>query len=148
VYAFFATQPKDVRIASLSIEANNIPSFSRRSVLVSRETLIPYHLGYYREARARALDLLQAEYASDPGVLAAFVERYHPDFFLVESDAFTATWVRRAWIWQFHPQSDEVVERLEGGSVPALSKALERCAILREGRLVVLPAACVAGEKG
>ncbi len=144
VYGFFASQPRDVRIASLSIEANNIPSFSRRSVLVSRETLIPYHTGYFRPARARVLDLLRAEYASDPRVLADFVRRTRPDFFLVESDAFTPTWVRQAWIGQFHPQSDEIARALERGSVPALARVLDRCAVLYERNLVVLPAACVA----
>jgi hypothetical protein len=148
VYAFFAAQPKDVRIASLSLEANNIPSFSRRSVLVSRETMIPYHTGYFRQVRTRAVDLLRAEYTEDPGELAAFVRRYQPDFFVVESDAFTATWVRGAWIAQFNPLSEEIVRRLEQGSVPALASLLDRCAVLYERNLVVVQAACVASEKG
>ncbi len=148
VYAFFAQQPKDVRIASLSLEANNIPSFSQRSVLVNRETLIPYHMGYFRQVRTRTIDLLRAEYTQDPRELAAFVGRYRPDFFLVDREAFTAAWVRQAWISQFHPQSEEIARRLERGSIPALGRRLDRCAVLRERNLVVVQATCVAVGEG
>jgi hypothetical protein len=144
VYRFFAEQPKDVRIATFSLEADNIPVFSRRSVLVGRLNAVPYQLGYYLPIRSIALDLLRAEYAEDPGELARFVERYRPDFFLVESDAFAGSWVRRAWIRQFHPLSDEIAQSLDRGRVPALSRMLDSCAVLYERNLVVLKAACVA----
>jgi hypothetical protein len=147
VYRFFAAQPVGARIATLSLEADNLPVFSRRSVLVGRLNAVPYQLGYYRPVRERALALLSAEYAEDPAELAAFVRRYRPDFFLVESDAFAAPWVRQAWIRQFHPLSDQIVARLESGSVPALARALERCALLHERNLVVLGADCVAGAE-
>jgi hypothetical protein len=148
VYAFFAAQPVDVRIASLSLEANNIPSFSRRSVLANRETMIPYHTGYYRQVRRRTLDLMRAEYAEDPGELVEFIERYEPDFLLVERDAFKAAWVTGAWIDQFHPESDEIVHRLERGSVPALAGLLDRCSAFQEKNLVVLRAGCLVEAAG
>jgi hypothetical protein len=34
-------QPQDIRIASLAEEANNIPTFAQRSILVGREYAIP-----------------------------------------------------------------------------------------------------------
>jgi hypothetical protein len=144
VYRFFAAQPASIRIATLSLEADNLPVYSRRSVLVGRLNALPYQLGYYRPVRERAVDLLRAEYAEDPAELAAFVRRYRPDFFLVETDAFQAGWVRRAWVRQFHPLSDAIAARLERGGVPALARLLEPCARLEEGNLVVLDAACVA----
>jgi hypothetical protein len=145
VYRFFANQPAGTQIASLSLESDNVPTFSGRSVLVSRLGAVPYQLGYYLPLRRGALDLLSAEYAEDPAELAAFVRRYRPDFFLVESDAFTKKWVKEAWIYQFHPLSDAIVERLVRGSVPALARMLESCGVLHEKNLVVLPADCVAG---
>src|SRR5262249_13650541 len=46
LYEFLSRQPKDVLVASLSSEADNIPSFARRPVLVARETALPFHKGY------------------------------------------------------------------------------------------------------
>ena len=43
-YDFLAAQPKETLIATLDDEADNIPSFSARSVLVAREYSLPYHL--------------------------------------------------------------------------------------------------------
>jgi hypothetical protein len=145
VYRFFAKEPPSTRIASLSLESDNIPTFSGRPVMVGRLAAVPYQLSYYLPLRRTALDLLSAEYTEDPAELAAFVRRYRPDFFLVESDAFTGTWVKEAWIFQFHPLSDRIVSRLSRGGVPVLARTLERCGVLYEKNLVVLPAACVIG---
>ena len=57
LYEFFQKQPKDIMIASLSLEADNLPTFAQRSVLVSREYAIPYHMGFYRPFRQRVIDL-------------------------------------------------------------------------------------------
>ncbi len=56
LYKFFAEQPKNSLIASLSQETNNIPTFSQRPVLISPETAAPYHLGYYRRIKQRMVE--------------------------------------------------------------------------------------------
>jgi hypothetical protein len=43
LYRYFASQPKDIMIASLSDEANNLPTFARRPVLTSSECAVPFH---------------------------------------------------------------------------------------------------------
>src|SRR5262249_651255 len=42
LYEFLSRQAKDVVVASLSSEADNIPAFARRPVLVARETALPF----------------------------------------------------------------------------------------------------------
>ena len=43
IYQYLAQQPKDIMVASLSDDANNIPAFAHRSILVSEEFAFPYH---------------------------------------------------------------------------------------------------------
>ena len=62
---YLAEQPKDMLVASLSEEANNIPAFAQRSILVGREFAMAYHPIYFRQIKRRAVDLLQAQYSPD-----------------------------------------------------------------------------------
>ena len=64
IYEFFAQKPKDILIASLSEEANHIPTFSQRSVLFAWEYAIPYHLSYYSQIKQRATEFIWAQYLS------------------------------------------------------------------------------------
>jgi len=41
LYEFLAEQPSDIRVASLALEANNIPTFAKRSILVGSEYALP-----------------------------------------------------------------------------------------------------------
>lgn len=81
-------QPQDIRIASLAEEANNIPTFAQRSILVGREYAIPYHWGYYRQFRQRTLHLIRAQYSGDWATLQNFARKYGVDFWLLEKSAF------------------------------------------------------------
>jgi len=42
LYQFLRRQPNDIRIASLTEEANNLPTFAGRSVLVAKTYADPY----------------------------------------------------------------------------------------------------------
>ncbi len=143
LYEFFARQPPDTLVASVSLEVDYIPSFSRRSILSGREYGIPLHLGYYNEYSARTVALMQAHYTSDLEELQAFVQRYGVDFFLLEEEAFTRRYVERNdWLVQFD-HATELEARIERGPHPALERLAERCKAFESGRFVVLDAACI-----
>ncbi|MEM7595923.1 MAG: hypothetical protein AAF383_31220, partial [Cyanobacteria bacterium P01_A01_bin.83] len=89
LYQFLQRQPKDTVIATLSKEADFIPSFAQRTVLVSREYSIPYHWDYYQQIRQRTKDLIQAQYSPDTATLEQMLQKYQIDFWLLDHDAFT-----------------------------------------------------------
>ncbi|HEY9638845.1 MAG TPA: hypothetical protein V6C57_00085, partial [Coleofasciculaceae cyanobacterium] len=70
LYQFFARQPKDIRIASVARDVDNIPTFAQRSLWVGREYALPYQVGYANQFRQRVIDTLQAQYSLEPSVLA------------------------------------------------------------------------------
>ncbi|MBE9149530.1 hypothetical protein IQ257_13700 [Coleofasciculus sp. LEGE 07092] len=150
LYEFFASQPKDSLIASLSREADNLPTFSHRSILVSWEYAIPYHLGYYKPFRQRAIALIRAQYSPELGEIRAFIENYGIDFWLLERSAFTSEYVANSkWIQQFQPIATEAEVRLNQGTTLALPGLMEECSVFEAKGLVVLEAKCiVAGELG
>jgi len=91
LYEFFATRPKNIMVASLSREADNIPVFAQRSILVGREYSLPYHLGYFRQIQQRVHDLTRALGSSDPKALRRFVRAYRVDYILLEKVGAQAT---------------------------------------------------------
>jgi hypothetical protein len=150
LYEFFSRQPKGTLIASLSLEVNNIPSFARRSILVGSEYALPYHLGYYREIRRRAIDLINTQYSTDLDEVRAFIQKYGVNFFMVDRDAWSPAYLEDpdGWLRQFQPATAEAVARLTQGVRPALLQVMPRCSVFEVGRLVVIDAKCAGGEKG
>ena len=138
LYQFFAAQPKDIVIASLSPEADLIPSFAHRSVLVAREYAIPYQLGYYRQFSQRTRDLIKAQYSSRLDDVQDFIRRYGVDFFVLDGGAFTPDYLRRnSWLNQYQPQAGEALRALEQGLYPALERVSVRCAASKTNSLIV-----------
>lgn len=143
-YEFFASQPKDSLIASLSYEASNIPTFSARSVFISSEHALAYHTGYYSQFRQRAEALIQAHYSEDPAVLSDFVDRYEINFWLLDDKAFQATYLTESrWLKQFQPMADDAILTLQEGRVPVLQQSIPGCMVLQTDSGVVLDALCV-----
>jgi hypothetical protein len=150
LYQFLAQQPKDTLIAGLSPETDNVPTFSRRSVLVSREASIPYQMGYYNELRQRMADQLVAQYSLDLATVQDFIRRYEIDFWLVDRAYLRTPKPRQGgdrlindWLQQFQPTYDEAVENFRQGNIPALARLVEPCTAFKNRRLVVLETACV-----
>ncbi|MBE9125820.1 MULTISPECIES: hypothetical protein [unclassified Coleofasciculus] len=149
LYEFFGKQPKDILIASLAPEADNLPSFAKRSILVGREYALPYEVGYYKQIRQRAIDLINAQYSPELEQVKSFIEKYGVDFWLLERNAFTpeyianpGSWTSR-WIRQYQPAATEALERLEEGTVPALAKVMPRCSVLETENFVVVDTDCI-----
>jgi hypothetical protein len=153
VYEFFAQQPKDILIASLAEEVDNIPAFSKRSVLVSKEYALPFHLGYYNPMRQRAIDLITAQYSPDLKVLQGFIKKYQIDFFLIDRNAFQPAAVLnnpglRNWLMQFQPATNEAIAHLQKNKGQknegvAILPLLKPCTVLKTKNLSILDAQCI-----
>ncbi|MBW4573989.1 MAG: hypothetical protein KME08_01750 [Aphanothece sp. CMT-3BRIN-NPC111] len=144
LYKFFSQQPKDILIASLAEEVNNLPTFSQRSILVGREYAIPYHVGYYRQFRQRVIDLIRAQYSPNLAEVQNFIQNYGIDFWLLDLKAFTPTYVAAKWFKTYQPIASDTIAKLEQGTTPALSTFVEPCSVFQVDELVVLKAECIA----
>jgi hypothetical protein len=143
LYEFFAQQPNDTLIASLSEEANNLPSFTQRSVLVAKEYAIPYHMGYYQPFQQRAIDLIQAQYSPGLPKLKQFIRQYGVGFWLLDRQAFTPTYGEQAWFKQY-PEAAKAAKRVfRQGKEPALAKTSQECTVFQNQDFVVLESACL-----
>lgn len=144
LYEFFLKQPKNTLIASLAEEVNNLPSFSKRSILVGREYSIPYHQGYYNQFRQQASDLINAQYSPNATVLQDFIHKYEIDFLLLDRGALTPDYVaNNSWLQEFQPIATETVVKLQQGVTPALAKLEQRCSVFETEGLVVLETNCI-----
>jgi hypothetical protein len=143
LYKFFRQQPKDILIASLSEEADFLPTFSQKSILIGKKYGLPYHVGYYRQFRQRAVDLIRAQYSPDIAVVKNFINKYRVSFWMLEKNALTLDYVEDYdWLKSFD-STPEVVAFLKQGNTPILSQYMKRCAAFENDRLVVLAASCI-----
>jgi hypothetical protein len=151
ITAYLRDQPKDVVVAGAPLDVDSVPAFAGRSVVVSRDHALAFHLGYYEQMRTRAHDLLEAYFAESPGEVADFAAAYGVDLFLVNEAAFHPTMVARVWSIrritpEWEPFTSTVVQKLQGSRRFALRDLVDRCAVMREGPTAVVPAACVHEE--
>jgi len=144
LYEFFQKQPKNILIASLSREADNLPPFSQRSILFGWEYANPYHVGYYRQIRQRATDMIRAQYSQDMGEVQNFIRMYGVDFLLLDAIAYTPEYLSaNPWFRQWKPTAKNVLAQMEQGVTPALSSVMERCTVFNTENLVVIKADCI-----
>lgn len=147
LYEFFQQQPKNILIASLAEETNNLPVFSQRSILVGREYAIPYQVGYYRQFRQRTVDLIRAQYNVDLAQVQNFIQTYGVDYWLLDRAAFTPEYVaNHNWLRQYQPAATEALVKLQQGKLLALSRVMKRCSVFETEGLVVLKAECITKQ--
>ncbi|GAB1543601.1 hypothetical protein NUACC21_62760 [Scytonema sp. NUACC21] len=148
VYEFFREQPKDILIASLSPEADNLPTFSQRSILVGWEYAVPYHVNYNHQMSQRASDLIRAQYTPDLAEVQDFIQKYGVDFFMLERTAFTPEYINtNPWLTQWRLTAEDILAKLEQGITPALVSTIKRCSVAETEILIVLQAECVKSYK-
>jgi len=144
LFTFFSEQPKDIVIASLSEEGNNIPAISKRAVLISSETANPYHMGYYEQIWQRQQDVMLAHYSPALRDVKSVVETYGIDFFLLDPEVFTPQYVGDdEWRRETQPFATQAVERLEKGEASALEKLTPRCTVLEVDGMRVIDSTCI-----
>jgi hypothetical protein len=144
LYEFLIQQPPDIRVATLSMEADMIPSFAQRSVLVAPEYGIPYHMGYYTEFRNRAIALADAQYAPTLDPIQAAIREYNIDFWVVDTDAFSEAYLTETWVRQYPEFARETRRSMRRRQEPAaLERAIAPCLVLETAAVQVLDAACL-----
>ncbi|MEB3233052.1 MAG: hypothetical protein VKJ64_18755 [Leptolyngbyaceae bacterium] len=147
LYDFFGQQPKDVVIASLSEEANNIPSLSKRSVLTSSEIANPYHFGYYQIIKKRTLDLLKAQYSTNRSDVLDVIQTYDIDFWLIDRNAFNWDYIEnRPWLRDNPSLSTQIQQDLQDGKRPIIARMTRRCTALKTQEHIVLESQCILDE--
>lgn len=147
LYDFLAAQPKDILIASVAREADNIPTFAKRSILTSREYSIPYHKGYYGQIYQRTDDLIRAQYSPNRAAVKEFIDKYGIDFWLVDRrylarpiPANNAGEIRiTRWLSQF-PATAEAQSQTRSSIV---RRSINRCSVWKQDDLVLLNAKCL-----
>jgi len=82
VYAFISQLPKDTLVAAHPTLADDIPLRSRRSVLTSTETSMPWLRGYYAIVKPRVEASLRAAYATDISDLDSQLAPFGVDVFV------------------------------------------------------------------
>lgn len=142
LYEYIQQQPQDIRIASLAKEAENIPAFTGRSVLLSRGHSIAYHQGYYSQIRERTLDLIAAQYSPDLSVLQSVITKYDIDFWLVDQGAFNIQALPNNWLRQFGPEWNHAINQLRQ-QPSALQQLLPTCSVIRDQDKTLIEAQCL-----
>lgn len=142
LYEYLQQQPEDIRIASLAKEAENIPAFTGRSVLVSPGHSLAYHQGYYQEIRPRILDLMTAQYTPDLEQLRAVIDRYDIDFWLIDETSFNPKALPRQWFRQFEPELTVALTQLQQQS-PALQQLQTDCTVISDQGKTLISAQCL-----
>ncbi|NEP61760.1 MAG: hypothetical protein F6K31_33205 [Symploca sp. SIO2G7] len=143
LYEYLQQQPKDIRIASLTREAENIPAFTGRSVLVSPGHSLAYHQGYYEQIRPRILDLITAQYTPDLAQLQTIINRYNIDFWLIDERSFNPDTLSRQWIRQFKPELAVALAWLQQQPPPALQQLQATCTDIRDQGKILISAQCL-----
>ncbi|MGL5832571.1 MAG: hypothetical protein ACRC1Z_04970, partial [Waterburya sp.] len=146
IYQYLARQPKDILVASLSTEVNNIPAFTQRSILVGDEFAMAYHPTYHQQIQQRTVDLLQAQYSPDLKVLQFFLRQYNVDYLLLDDNAFTADYlVNKGWLINssWSEQTQKAIAQLKSPQPPALINRLPSCVVVSSQNLNLLSSSCI-----
>lgn len=143
VYEFFQQQPKDIVIASLSEEANQLPTFARRSVLTAREYSIPYHIGYYNQISARTLDMINAHYTEDTQLLRDFIKKYNVDFWLIDPAAFNPEYIKNNHWMLIFSEGQKALGLLEKKYPIALYQQINICTVFEKPNWWIVDAKCI-----
>ena len=150
LYRWLSSQPKTTLIASLAPEADNLPAFTQRSVLVSRELALAYHPAFYAVMQQRTIDLIGAHYSADLADLQAVIRKYEIDFLVLDAQFAQPDFLTQQ-DWLIHSSFQAIVtdrvNLLKAGVVPALTQAIQPCTTLSDQNLSILDAACVSKIK-
>jgi hypothetical protein len=145
LYQYLKQQPKDIRVASLSLAANNIPAFSQRSVWVSDEFALPFHQRYYSQLQDRAIATLTLQYSTDLAQVKQIIQANHITHLLLDNDSFTPTYLLNK-NWLIHSSFQSVVAaaiaQLQRQEAPAITQYFATCTVVTEQNIRLLDTQC------
>ncbi len=147
LYQFLQQESKDTLVASLSGEADYIPTFAKRSVLFGFEYAIPYHWGYYKQIRQRILDLIRAQYSEQSELVTNFIKNYDIDLWLIDKNAFVAEYLTDDWLQSYQPTRQAQL-KLQQGATPLMEELIKQkqCQRFANEDLVVLSTSCLLSK--
>lgn len=144
LYHFFQQQPKNIMIASLVKEADNLPTFTKRSTLVSREYAIPYQLGYYKPFRRKIRDLITAQYSNNLQTVQQIIRKYNISYWLIEEESFTAEYViKNRWFKQYKLEYEQAIANLENNQIPIIQAYQDTCQAFSTSKFTVIETQCL-----
>jgi len=144
LYRFLRETPKDTVVASLTLEASNLPTFGQRGVVAAREHAIPYHLGYYMPFRARMRTLAEAQFSEDPAVLVGGLAGLGADYWLVSNNDLDASRVVRRWWARNLPDAGaSAAAALSKGIDLPIHRARRECAVWEHRFLTLVSVDCL-----
>ncbi|KKD34619.1 MAG: hypothetical protein WAN66_15690 [Limnoraphis robusta] len=144
IYEFLQKQPKETLVATLSEEADFIPTLAQRSTLIALEYDYPYHSRYYTQFQQRLLDLVNAQYSSDLREVQDFIRKYGVDFWLIDGEStFKADYISTRVLIRQVELVKPIVEKIEQGQVFVLSTLVEGCAVVKSEHRQLLDAQCI-----
>lgn len=140
LYSFLQMQPKNSVVAILGSEADMVPTFAQRSVLVSPECASPFHQGYYRQIRERGQDLIRAEYTPRLDDVREFIRKYHVDLWVIDRRDFQPGYLSQTFWFKDIANTAEIEQSLKEGQEPVLIRLIPICKIWESARNIVLDA--------
>lgn len=148
LYQFLQQQPKDIAIASLTEETDNLPTFTKRSILVSREYAIPYHLGYYKPFSAKVKALINAQYSDNLQEVQQFIRQYKITFWLIEEDSFTTEYfTKNRWLKQYQPELSNAIANLNNKQTPIVAAYQDTCQVLATAKFKIIETECLMASE-
>jgi len=147
LYRFLARQPATIHVASLSDEANNLPTFSRRSIIIGAECAVPFHPAYYLPLRDRGLQIARAQYSADPAVLQKCVRDLQIDFWLLDRKAFSRKyWHKSRLLRQLRLSAPDEDLGIAKGAVPVLQRPPPESVVYEDARFLLLDMRRLLGQ--
>ncbi|MBW4521598.1 MAG: hypothetical protein KME16_18110 [Scytolyngbya sp. HA4215-MV1] len=119
------------------MEADELPSFAKRSVLVARKYAITYQPAYYRQFLQRTEALARAQYSLDRSEIKQFTKKYKVDFWLLDQQEFNPDYLtQKSWLKQtsVYPLVHATAASLKEHEVP-LPKLMKMCAVWQKDEL-------------
>jgi hypothetical protein len=143
-----ATPETETLIAAHPNDANDVPWWGQRKVLISFETLQPWFVESWARQKKIAFDVLRAMYATDCDPLTFLVEHYDVSHILVNTDRYGEDFMRQALL--FEPFDKWLAMTLDGAerSDFILPRISERASVFGSGSLILLDVSRVADHCG
>jgi hypothetical protein len=132
-YAFLRTLPADTLVASHPDAADYVPLFTRRSVLASTETSMPWMTGYFAIVKPRVRDSLRAAYATSVDELDRILVPHGVRYFVVAPAAGS----RRGYLQPWDAEVRQWQARADAAGRPLAHPPQERV-VFRSGAYQVL----------
>ena len=149
IYQYLAQQPKNILVASLSTEVNNIPAFAQRSILVGDEFAMAYHPVYHNKIKQRTVDLLEAQYSPNIQTLQSFIGEYNVDYLLLDKTAFTPEYLlNKDWLINssWSAETQKAIAFLKSDSTPISQQLISDCTVAMTEDLNLLAADCIINK--